>query len=84
MPMLANASLRPFWFGNVRLIPGMSAMVDDKWMDHKRMATLMDSGAIKDQPAEKVEAKPAPTPPRPAVAPTQPVGRTPPAATKEA
>jgi hypothetical protein len=54
MPELVNTTARPIWCGNVRLIPGQSAEINDTWMKNKRMSALLDSGAVK--PA--AEAKP--------------------------
>lgn len=69
MPALTNTTVRPIWCGNDRLMPGGTGMVDDKWMEHPRMKSLLESGDIKPS-AEQLPTRqerrspPIPQPPR--------------------
>ena len=98
MPELVNTTARPIWCGNVRLIPGQSATVDDVWMKNKRMTALMDSGMLKTGAEQKPVLPPRQNPQAqtttPATPPVPPTNRpvpvqqsarapVPPAATKE-
>ena len=70
MPVLVNATNRPIWCGNDRLIPGQPGMIADTWMEHPRMQSLMESGAVKPSaeqlPTRADEARrQAPPPPPP-------------------